>query len=370
MVIGGDDSNTNAALLSDYLKQNLCDCTVVGAPKTIDGDLRSNDVEISFGFDTACRTYSETIGNIARDALSAKKYYHFVKLMGRSASHITLECALQTHPNIALIAEEIARDALTLKQVTERIADVICRRAELNKNYGIILIPEGIIEFIPECQKLIQELNSLLSTTQDLRDIPNLLSKQSRACFDAMPETIRNQLLLDRDPHGNVQVSKIETERLFIASVEEELQRRNFQGKFSALPHFLGYEGRACFPTHFDANYCYALGFVCALLLNVKATGFMAFIKGLTQPVSQWEGGGIALASLIHMEERKGKQKPVIRKALVELDGAAFEEFASQRDKWALEDDYRFPGPIQFYGPEEITHQAPMSLRITCHEVH
>ncbi len=363
VVIGGDDSNTNAALLSDYLKQHLCDCSVVGAPKTIDGDLRSADVEISFGFDTACKTFSETIGNIARDTLSAKKYYHFIKLMGRSASHITLECALQTHPNIALIGEEIARDRTTLRQVTEQVVDIICKRAELDKNYGVVLIPEGILEFIPECQKLIQELNGLLASGKDPVEVLSLLSTSSKACFEAMPEGIRNQLLMDRDPHGNVQVSKIETERLFIASVEEELQRRHYKGKFSAQPHFLGYEGRSCFPSHFDANYCYALGFVCALLVNAKATGFMAFIKGLTQPVSQWEGGGIALTSLMHLEERKGQQKPVIRKALVELDGPAFEKFAVQRQDWALNDDYCFPGPIQFFGPEEMTHQGPRSLQ-------
>ncbi len=366
VIIGGDDSNTNAAMLGEYLRSQGCVCNVVGAPKTIDGDLRSDDIEVSFGFDTACRTYSEAIGNICRDALSAKKYYHFIRLMGRSASHITLECALQTHPNLAIIGEEVAQQSLTLQQVAERIADVIGVRADAGKDYGVILLPEGLIEFIPDCKALIKELNTLLANgSSAIEDVLPQLTPSAANCLQAMPKEIQAQLLLDRDPHGNVQVSKIETERLFIAMVSDMLQQRSqqgkYSGKFNAQPHFLGYEGRACFPTRFDSSYCYALGYTCALLVDAAANGYIAFVKGLARPVEEWEVGGAPLTSMIHLEERKGSRKPVIRKALVSLDGTAFALFASQREGWVLDDNYRYPGPIQFFGPDAITHGCPLT---------
>lgn len=358
VVIGGDDSNTNAALMAEYFLAEGCLCTVVGAPKTIDGDLRSEDIELSFGFDTACKTFSETIGNIARDALSAKKYYHFIRLMGRSASHITLECALQTHPNAALIGEEIAAKGATLQQVTEQLADIICQRSEVGKDYGVVLIPEGLIEFIAECQKLIKELS--------LNQEPSQLSTEARGCFDKLPSNIQAQLTLDRDPHGNVQVSKIESERLLLAMVEVELNRRKahgtYKGKFNGQPHFLGYEGRAGFPSVFDATYCYTLGYICALLIDAQATGYIAYVKGLALPAEKWTLGGVSLAALMHLEERKGVKKLVIRKALVDLGGQAFSAFARQRAEWAVQDHYRYPGPIQYFGPSAIVLFVPLSL--------
>ncbi len=379
VVIGGDDSNTNAALLAEYFKAHNTPCAVVGIPKTIDGDLKTEDVEISFGFDTACRTFSEIIGNIARDALSAKKYTHFIKLMGRSASHIALECALQTHANVTLIGEELARNKATLRDVTKQIADVIAARADAGKNYGIVLIPEGIIEFLPETKLLISELNALLAKESKSFDalatpedkaafVVKNLSEEAASCFKAIPQRIQQQLLLDRDPHGNVQVSKIETERLFIASVTEELAKRKkertFSGKFNAQPHFLGYEGRSALPTNFDANYCYSLGFIAALLVEQEATGYIAAIRNLAGPVDEWQPAAVPLASLIHMETRKGKEKPVIKKAMVELEGPAFKHFATQRNQWEVNDAYTFPGPIQFFGPQDVTDQVPFSLAL------
>jgi pyrophosphate--fructose-6-phosphate 1-phosphotransferase len=360
VVIGGDDSNTNAALLAEYFRAHGSKCNVIGVPKTIDGDLRSKDIDISFGFDTACKTFSETIGNIARDALSAKKYWHFIKLMGRSASHITLECALQTHPNLALIGEEIADKGLTLAQVTQQISDIIAKRAAIGKSYGVILIPEGIIEFIPDCQQLIKELNTLLAKNTEIDQVPSQLSAEAKECFQAMPEEIQRQLLLDRDPHGNVQVSKIETERLFIACVEHELNHRSI--KFNAQPHFLGYEGRSGFPSQFDCNYCSTLGFIAALLIDNKATGCIAYVRGIGRSITEWELGGAPLTTMIHLEERKGSQKPVIQKALVELHNPAFLRFARARSSWILEDLYLYPGPIQFFGPEELTNSFPLTL--------
>lgn len=352
VIIGGDDSNTNAALLAEYFLSKDCKTSVIGVPKTIDGDLKNEHIETSFGFDTACKVYSEIIGNLERDALSAKKYWFFVKIMGRSASHVALECALQTHPNITLIGEEIEAQKKTLEQIVNQITDVINKRAAQGKNYGVVIIPEGIIEFIPEFKQLIKELNQLLAEGKNV----DQLSEQSAHVFHMLPELIQKQLLLDRDPHGNVQVSKIETERLLIEMVKPKVP------KLSPQPLFCGYEGRSCFPSNFDCQYCYALGQVAALLIDGGATGYMACVSDLAFPVSDWKCSGVPLVSMMHMEVRKGKSKPVIRKALVDLDGAAFEYFAAHRNKWAIEDDYRFPGPIQYFGPSELTDVITLTL--------
>lgn len=362
-VIGGDDSNTNAALLAEYFLNKKCSTKVVGVPKTIDGDLKNEWIEISFGFDTACKTYSELIGNIAKDALSAKKYYHFIKLMGRSASHIALECALQTHPNLTLIGEEVLQQKKTLQQITEEIADLICQRFELGKNYGVILIPEGLIEFIHEIKILIKEINAILAVKTH-NEVIEGLTNESKATFSLLPEKIQHQLLLDRDPHGNVQVSHIATEELLIHLVRKELLKRNYSGKFNPISHFFGYEGRAAFPSNFDANYCYCLGMVAALLLDSGATGYMSQILHLDQPVENWKAGGIPLAEMIHIEERKGKAKPVIKKALVELKGAPFKSFAAQRKNWELQDDYLVPGPIQFAGDATLCDATTLTLQM------
>lgn len=362
VIIGGDDSNTNAALLAEYCLQNGMSTRVIGVPKTVDGDLKNEQIEISFGFDSATKTYSEIIGNIARDALSAKKYYYFIKLMGRSASHITLECALQTHPNLALISEEIKANKHSLKEITNLIADLICDRAKIGKDYGVILIPEGLIEFIPEFKKLIDEINRLPQTN----DLSSLLSNTSQQCFDAIPAEIQTQLLLDRDPHGNIQVSKIETERLLIETVKRELKARQkagtYKGKFNAQPHFCGYEGRSCFPSRFDSEYCYSLGYTAALLVDANLTGYMCTIQGLLQPLEDWQAGGVSLVSMMHLEERNGVEKPVIRKALVDITKKPFLEFTKEREKWRLEDDYHYPGPIQFYGPAELVEAVTLTL--------
>lgn len=380
VIIGGDDSNTNAALLAEYFAANDCKTAVVGVPKTIDGDLKNKDIEISFGFDTASKTYSDTIGNIMRDTLSAKKYYYFIKLMGRSASHITLECALQTHPNFTLIGEEIAAEGKTLNNIVMEICDLICTRAEKGKDYGVILIPEGAIEFIAEFKTLINELNSLLSLDKPHAEkikemarnedkvayIAKLLSSSSKKCFDRIPAEIQAQLLLGRDPHGNVQVSKIEIERLFIEMVKSELKMRKkagkYCGKFSAQPLFCGYEGRSCLPSNFDCQYCYALGYVAAALINAEASGYMCCIKNLSGAVDQWEAKGIPLTSMMGIEIRHGEEKPVITKALVNLEGKPFSTFKRSREKWALEDDYISPGPIQFFGPAELTENITTTL--------
>lgn len=361
VVVGGDDSNTNAAVMAEYFRAHGSKCSVVGVPKTIDGDLRSDWIEMSFGCDTACKTYSATIGDIMRDALSAKKYWYFIKLMGRSASHITLECALQTHPNVTLISEEIAKHGWTLLDVTKQIADVVLARAAEGKNYGVVLIPEGIVEFMPEFKTLISELNRLLAADKGA----NELTAESKAAYDALPQRIREQLLMDRDPHGNVQVSKIETERLLIEMVTAELARReDAPGKFSTQPHFCGYEGRSCLPSNFDAQYCTALGMVAALLVRNARTGYIACVRGLSRPVSQWTAYGVPLTSMIHMEERHGKQKAVIEKALVDLKGAAFQTLQRERNRWAQEDAYRYPGPIQFAGPAELTEPPILTLQL------
>ncbi len=368
VIIGGDDSNTNAAVLAEYFLAGGCQTQVVGVPKTIDGDLKNPYVAVSFGFDTACRVYSEIIGNIARDALSAKKYYHFIRLMGRSASHIALECALATHPNYTLIGEEVFSSKKTLQQVTVELADMICRRAEQGKQFGIVLIPEGLIEFIPEVGVLIQELNALLAKEGALDPVAaaKRLSPESLGCFSSLPELIQKQLLLNRDPHGNVQVSLIETERLLMETVSTELSKRQkegrYKGKFNPVSHFLGYEGRAAFPSQFDCHYCYALGFTAALLIDSGVTGYMCFVKDLNKPLTQWQVGGVPLASLMAFEMRKGKRKPVIKKALVDLGSAPFLTFCRDKEKWAYQDDYRYPGPVQFGGDPSVIDQIPLSL--------
>ncbi|HEV8052332.1 MAG TPA: diphosphate--fructose-6-phosphate 1-phosphotransferase [Parachlamydiaceae bacterium] len=382
VVIGGDDSNTNAALLAEYFIANECNTTVVGVPKTIDGDLKSEAVEISFGFDTAAKHYSETIGSLMRDVLSAKKYYHFVKLMGRSASHIALECALQTHPNLAFISEEVAVEKKSLKNLVDDISDLVCKRALDKKEYGVILIPEGVVEFIPEVKKLIEELNGLLAVGQShssaldnlesekekIEYISKLLTEESLACFNTLPMENRSQLLIGRDSHGNVQVSRIETERLMIEMVKKELSERSktgsYKGSFSPLSYFCGYEGRSCLPSNFDSRYCYALGHVAALLVDDKANGYICCLGGLTKPVEEWIPGGVPLTTMMTIEERNGKTKPVIRKALVDLKGKPFAAFQRQRGKWADEDSYMNPGPIQFFGPEAIMDSITHTLSL------
>jgi diphosphate-dependent phosphofructokinase len=368
IVIGGDDSNTNAAILSEYFLTHDCATNVVGVPKTIDGDLKNEYVAISFGFDTASKVYAELIGNIARDALSAKKYFHFIKLMGRTASHITLECALATHPNYALIAEEVSAEKKTLSQIINELCDLVCQRAKDGKNYGVVLVPEGLIEFIPEMGVLIKELNQILSSAENMKqeEIISKLTAPSRECFSSIPESIQKQLLLVRDPHGNVQVSLIETEKLLVEVVSKELDKRRqqgtFSGSFNPLVHFFGYEGRSGFPSNFDAQYCYALGFAAALLVEAGASGYMCFVENLTAPVEEWGIGGVPLTRLMVIETRKGKEKPVIKKALVELDSPSFLHFKKNRKSWMHQDAYRFPGPIQFWGDKNICDSIPITV--------
>lgn len=357
VVIGGDDSNTNACLLAEYFRSKNHKTKVIGCPKTIDGDLKAKQVPISFGFDTACKIYSETIGNVMTDARSGGKYYHFVRLMGRAASHITLECALQTHPNIALIGEEVSEKKQTLRQVTKTIADIVCERAKKGKNYGVILIPEGLIDFIPEIHHLVAELNEILAKFQVDAEGKwrEKLDENTRNLFDSLPKAIQQQLLLERDPHGNVQVARIETEKLLMSMVETELQQRaeemSYSLRFQAQAHFCGYEGRCGLPTLFDATYCYALGSIAAALLQAGQTGLIASAGNLTAAPEEWTVGGTALTELMVVERRKGKNKPVIQKAMVDFNAAPFKKFASMREEWALEDRYVSPGPIQFYGP-------------------
>lgn len=351
IVIGGDDSNTNAAFLAEYFLKNNVKTQVIGVPKTIDGDLRAEHLEVSFGFDTACKVYGELIGNIARDALSAKKYYHFIKLMGRTASHITLECALSTHPNAALIGEEIAERQTTLSQIVSDLADLICTRAEQGKNYGVILVPEGLIGFIPEMERLIKELSSQTS----LENIVEKLSDEGKQTFSFLPGKIQEQLLMEYDAHGNIQVSQIATEDLLLQLVDRELKKRpHYREKFNAINHFLGYEGRSGFPSNFDATYCYALGHVAALLINLGCTSYMATVFNLKSSVDHWQCGGIPLVGMLHVEERKGKRVAVIQKALVDLKGEPFLFFKKHREKWGLEDEYRYPGPMQFWDIDDI----------------
>jgi len=381
VVIGGDDSNTNACVLAEYYAKINAGVQVVGCPKTIDGDLKNEMIETSFGFDTACKVYSELIGNIMRDANSAKKYWHFIKLMGRSASHIALECALQTQPNICLISEEVAAKEQTLGEIVDGIADVIAKRAENGENFGVALIPEGLIEFIPEMKTLISELNELLAegthTAQAFSHVKKShrvdwvaekLSSASSVVFRSLPEGIANQLTLDRDPHGNVQVSKIETEKLLIEMVEAELAERKlenkFNGKFGAQNHFFGYEGRCAAPSNFDADYCYSLGFNASALIASGKTGYMSSVRNTTAPADQWIAGGVPITMMMNMERRHGHMKPVIQKALVELDGKPFSYFASKRDEWAVKTDFVYPGPIQYFGPTEVCDRVSETLKL------
>ena len=378
VIIGGDDSNTNACVLAEYYAAKNYGVQVIGAPKTIDGDLKNDQIETSFGFDTACKTYAEVIGNIERDCNSARKYWHFIKLMGRSASHIALECALQTQPNICLISEEIEKKDLTLNQVVEQIAETVAYRASQGNNFGVVLIPEGLIEFIPAIGRLIQELNDLLAAHgADYKDLDkdaqrqyilSHLSEANKATFETLPEGVARQLSLDRDPHGNVQVSLIETEKLLSEMVGDKLaqwkEEGKYTGKFSALHHFFGYEGRCAAPSNFDADYCYALGTSAAQLIANGKTGYMAIVKNTTAGTDQWKAGGVPITMMMNMERRNGEMKPVIRKALVELDGKPFKTFAAHRDEWAKNTCYVYPGPIQYWGPSEVSDQTTKTLAL------
>ncbi|CAB4275714.1 unnamed protein product [Prunus armeniaca] len=372
VVIGGDDSNTNACLLAENFRGKNLKTRVIGCPKTIDGDLKCKEVPTSFGFDTACKIYAEMIGNVMIDARSTGKYYHFVRLMGRAASHITLECALQTHPNITIIGEEVAAKKQTLKNVTDYIVNIVLKRADLGYNYGVILIPEGLIDFIPEVQNLIAELNEILA--HDVVDEgglwKNKLTSQSLQLFDFLPEAIQEQLMLERDPHGNVQVAKIETEKMLIQMVETDLEKRrqegSYNGQFKGQSHFFGYEGRCGLPTNFDSTYCYALGYGAGALLHSGKTGVISSVGNLAAPVEEWTVGGTALTSLMDVERRHGKFKPVIKKAMVELEGAPFKKFASLRNDWAINNRYISPGPIQFHGPASnaLSHTLLLELGV------
>ena len=375
VIIGGDDSNTNAAVLAEYYKSIGAGVQVIGCPKTIDGDLKNEVIEASFGFDTATKVYSELIGNIQRDCFSAKKYWHFIKLMGRSASHIALECALQTQPNVCIVSEEVEAKNLTLQDVVNSIADVVAARARKGNNFGTVLIPEGLIEFIPAMKSLIAELNDLLARTPDFASktaaeqrefLSANLSKDNAATYLSLPEGVARQLTLDRDPHGNVQVSLIETEKLLSEMVGRRLAQMKaegaYDGKFSALHHFFGYEGRCAAPSNFDADYCYALGYNAACLINAGVTGYMSSLRNLTKPSVQWLAGGIPITMMFNMERRHGEMKPVIQKALVRLDGTPFRRFAAKRDDWAINTQYVFPGPIQYFGPAEVCDQPTLTL--------
>lgn len=368
VIIGGDDSNTNACVLAEYYLQKQCGIQVIGCPKTIDGDLKNSQIETSFGFDTACKVYSEVIGNIMRDANSAKKYWHFIKVMGRSASHIALECGLQTQPNVCIVSEEVEAKKMTLAQIVNDIADKVAARAARGNNFGVAIIPEGLIEFIPEMNILISELNDLLAKESDVKKAVAQLSAASAAVYASLPEAIAKQLTLERDPHGNVQVSLIETEKLLIEMVKKRLadmkKEGKYDGKFSALGHFFGYEGRCAAPSNFDADYCYSLGYNAAQLIGSGKTGYMSLIKNTTKSSDEWVAAGVPITMMMNMERRHGEMKPVIRKALVELDGAPFKFFAANRDKWAIETAYIYPGPIQYFGPSEVCDQPTKTLQL------
>jgi pyrophosphate--fructose-6-phosphate 1-phosphotransferase len=379
VVIGGDDSNSNASKLAEFAASRKAPLTIVGVPKTIDGDLKGEHIETSFGFDTACKVYSDLIGNIQRDAISARKYWHFIKLMGRSASHIGLECALQTRPNITLISEEVAQRQLTLKNIVDDIANTVAQRAANGEKFGTVLIPEGLIEFVPEMGVLIGELNETLAHHGDafnaLADLPakrafvaEKLTAPSASLYKSLPDDIANQLILDRDPHGNVQVARIDTQRLLIDLVEARLKdlksAGTYKGSFAPLPHYFGYEGRCAFPSNFDADYCYTLGFTAALLIREKLTGYICSVRGLTKPAAQWQAGGVPMAQMMNMERRHGKMVPVIKKALVELDSPAFREFEKHRATWAKETSYAFPGAIQYFGPAEVSDTTTITLQL------
>ena len=376
VIIGGDDSNTNACVLAEYYAAKKYGVQVIGCPKTIDGDLKNDQIETSFGFDTACKTYSELIGNIERDCNSARKYWHFIKVMGRSASHIALECALQTQPNICLISEEIEQKGMSLDDIVTYIANAVCQRAADGNNFGTVIIPEGVIEFIPAIKKLIAQLNDVLALpevkdmgrTETIDFAKSHLTDENLAVFNSLPTGVARQLALDRDPHGNVQVSLIETEKLLSTMVAQKLERMKkegtFKGKFAAQHHFFGYEGRCAAPSNFDADYCYALGTSAAQLIANGKTGYMAIVKNTTAPAEQWIAGGVPITMMMNMEKRNGEMKPVIRKALVELDGAPFKTFAAQRDRWARETAYVYPGPIQYWGPTEVCDQPTRTLAL------
>ena len=376
VIIGGDDSNTNAAVLAEYYKSINAGVQVIGCPKTIDGDLKNEVIEASFGFDTATKVYSELIGNIQRDCFSAKKYWHFIKLMGRSASHIALECALQTQPNICIVSEEVEAKNQTLQDVVDYIADIVAKRAEQGHNFGTVLIPEGLIEFIPAMKNLIAELNDLLAKTPEFASwdketqrefVIKNLSQNSATVYSSLPEGVARQLTLDRDPHGNVQVSLIETEKLLSEMVGNRLKEMakagKFVGKFSPLHHFFGYEGRCAAPSNFDADYCYALGYNAAMLINAGVTGYMSSLRNLTKPSVQWLAGGIPISMMFNMERRHGEMKPVIQKALVRLEGSPFQRFVAKRADWAINTQYVFPGPIQYFGPAEVCDQPTKTLQ-------
>ncbi len=380
VIIGGDDSNTNAAVLAEYFAAHNTGVQVIGCPKTIDGDLKNEDIECSFGFDTATKTYSEIIGNIQRDANSAKKYWHFVKVMGRSASHVALECALETQPNICLIGEEVAAKKMSLAEITDYIADSVAARAAKGWNFGVAIIPEGIVEFVPEFSVLIAEINELLAGAKAdaFNALPSWadkyafieagLTKESMAVFALLPQSIQQQLFLERDPHGNVQVSLIESEKLFSALVAENLKARKaagtYNGKFSALHHFLGYEGRCAFPSNFDADYCYSLGYNAFMLIQYGFNGYLSKVSNLQAPAEEWVAGGMPITKMMNIERRHGHDKPVIRKALVELEGAPFKFFAENRAQWAVETAYTYPGAIQYYGPSEVCDLTTRTLAL------
>ena len=376
VIIGGDDSNTNACVLAEYYAAQNYGVQVIGCPKTIDGDLKNDQIETSFGFDTACKTYSELIGNIERDCNSARKYWHFIKVMGRSASHIALECALQTQPNICLISEEVEAKEQSLAEIVTYIAKTVAARAAEGHNFGTVIIPEGLIEFIPAIKKLIAQLNDVLALPEvkemgreeQIDFAKSHLTDENLAVFNSLPTGVARQLALDRDPHGNVQVSLIETEKLLSTMVAQKLERMKkrgeFTGKFAAQHHFFGYEGRCAAPSNFDADYCYALGSSAAQLIANGKTGYMAIVKNTTAPADEWVAGGMPITMMMNMEKRNGEMKPVIRKALVELDGAPFKTFAANRDVWAKETAYIYPGPIQYWGPTEVCDQPTMTLKL------
>ena len=378
VVVGGDDSNTNAAMIAEYLKEQGIDKCVIGIPKTIDGDLKNKYIETSFGFDTATKIYSELVGNICRDANSARKYWHFVRLMGRSASHITLEVGFKTQPNIVLIGEEIFAKNMTLSKVVDSIVDIIVKRSKVGKDFGIILVPEGVIEFIPEIKELISALNDILAENEvEFSKLGSMEEKKEFVCkrvseklstlMAELPAGIASQLMSERDPHGNVAVSLIETEKLLIEMIRKRLselkKEGKYTGKFASITHFFGYEGRCGMPSNFDANYTYALGYNAAMLLLNGFTGYMSYIKNLIKPTKDWECGGLPLTMMMNIEKRSGKEKPVIQKALVDLKGKPFKEFIKNRDKWALGENYLFPGPIQYFGPKDITEMTTKTLQ-------
>ncbi|MBQ3972599.1 MAG: diphosphate--fructose-6-phosphate 1-phosphotransferase [Lachnospiraceae bacterium] len=380
VIIGGDDSNTNAAVLAEYMAANKTGVQVIGCPKTIDGDLKNDDIEASFGFDTATKTYSELIGNIERDANSAKKYWHFIKVMGRSASHVALECALETQPNICLISEEVAAKKMSLSQIADQIADSVAKRAANGDNFGVAIIPEGVVEFVPEFSVLIAEINELLAGAKadEFNALPSWADKyafiekgltaESFDVFKILPQTIQQQLFLERDPHGNVQVSLIESEKLFSALVKDKLdamkKEGKYSGKFSALHHFFGYEGRCAFPSNFDADYCYSLGYNAFMLIQYGYTGYLSKVSNLSKPAEEWVAGGMPITKMMNMERRHGEDKPVIRKALVELEGKPFKYFEAHRAEWAVKTEFTFPGAIQYYGPAEVCDLTTRTLAL------